>query len=216
MQTLPPQRLAAALLLATIAGCVDAVGFSELGGHFVSFMSGNSTRLGLHLADHEWRSAIFTLGLVALFVGGAAAGALIVERAGRAASAVILLGEAALLAGGAVLIDGPNPLLGAVLLPPAMGLANTFLPGAGHAPIGVTYMTGALVRIGTGLAALGREAGRAHGVLLDLSLWLALVAGVTLGGIGRLRYDGNVLFAPVAALVALGLAEAWFAVRRRT
>src|SRR6202012_2195503 len=91
MQSLPPDRIAAAVLLAAIAGCVDAVGFTELGGYFVSFMSGNSTRLGLHLAGHEWSSALFTFGLVVLFVGGAAAGALIAEHGGRFTSAVILL-----------------------------------------------------------------------------------------------------------------------------
>jgi uncharacterized membrane protein YoaK (UPF0700 family) len=215
MQTLPPQRLAAAILLAMIAGCVDAVGFTQLSGHFVSFMSGNSTRLGLHIADREWPSALFTFGLVTLFVGGAAAGALIIERAGRAAATVVLLCEAALLAGAAYLLNGWRPLLGAVLLPPAMGLANSFLPSAGHAPVGVTYMTGALVRIGTGLAAFGREPGRLRGVLLDLLLWLALVAGVALGEFGRLRFGGYVLLFPAAALTILGLAEAVFVLRRR-
>jgi uncharacterized membrane protein YoaK (UPF0700 family) len=212
MQTLPPERLAAAILLAAIAGCVDAVGFAELSGHFASFMSGNSTRLGLHLAAHEWRSALFTFGLVALFVGGAAAGALIVDRAGRAGGAAILLVEALLLAAAATLLDGTRPLMGAALLPPAMGLANAFLLGDGGVRVGLTYMTGTLVRIGIGLAALGTQ-GRARAVLLDILLWLALVVGVVLGGIGRVRYGGAVLLAPVAALVLMGLVEG-IAVRR--
>ena len=214
MQTLPPDRVAAAVLLAAIAGCVDAVGFTELGGYFVSFMSGNSTRLGLHLAQHEWRPALFTFGLVALFVGGAAAGALIVDRAGRAGTAAILLVEALMLAAAAALLDGPRPLTGAALLPPAMGLANAFLLGEGGVRVGLTYMTGTLVRIGTGLAALGTQ-GRARAVLLDILLWLALVAGVVLGGIGRVRFGGAVLLAPVAALVLLGLAEGIAARRGR-
>ena len=214
MQTLPPDRVAAAVLLAAIAGCVDAVGFTELGGYFVSFMSGNSTRLGLHLAQQEWRPALFTFGLVALFVGGAAAGALIVDRAGRAGTAAILLVEALMLAAAAALLDGPRPLTGAALLPPAMGLANAFLLGEGGVRVGLTYMTGTLVRIGTGLAALGTQ-GRARAVLLDILLWLALVAGVVLGGIGRVRFGGAVLLAPVAALVLLGLAEGIAARRGR-
>ncbi len=212
MQTLPLERLIAAVFLAIIAGCVDAVGFTELGGYFVSFMSGNSTRLGLHIATHEWRPALFTFGLIALFVGGAAAGALIVDHAGRAGAAAILLVEALILAVAATLLDGPKPLMGAVMLPPAMGLSNAFLLGEGGVRVGLTYMTGTLVRIGTGLTALGTP-GRGRAVLLDIMLWLALVGGVVLGGIGRVRFGGAVLLAPVAALVLIGLVEG-FALRR--
>ncbi|MEC8456884.1 MAG: DUF1275 family protein, partial [Pseudomonadota bacterium] len=40
-----------ALLLAGLAGYVDSLGFLHLGGVFVSFMSGNSTRLAANLAE---------------------------------------------------------------------------------------------------------------------------------------------------------------------
>ena len=39
-----------AIALAAQAGFIDALGFLKLGGLFVSFMSGNSTRLGVGLA----------------------------------------------------------------------------------------------------------------------------------------------------------------------
>jgi len=217
MQSLSPDRLAAAILLAAIAGAVDAVGFTELGGYFVSFMSGNSTRLGLHLAAHQWSSALFAGGLVALFVGGVAAGALVAERAGRRAAAVILLCEAILLTGASFLLEGPRPVMGAILLPPAMGLANVFLLGEGGVQLGLTYMTGTLVRVGIGLASLGtagRERGRGRAVALDLMLWLALVAGVVLGGIGRARFGGQVLLAPAVALLVMAMAETLIPRRR--
>lgn len=38
--------------LALLAGYVDAIGFLRLGGLFVSFMSGNSTRLAVALVGH--------------------------------------------------------------------------------------------------------------------------------------------------------------------
>lgn len=39
-----------------VAGYVDAIGFLMTGGFFVSFMSGNSTRLGIGLAEGSSRN----------------------------------------------------------------------------------------------------------------------------------------------------------------
>src|SRR3546814_5922632 len=71
-----------ALLLALVAGWADAVGFLQLGGFFVSFMSGNSTRLGVGVGSGFWREAGLAAGLMATFVGGVAFGNLIGDRAG--------------------------------------------------------------------------------------------------------------------------------------
>jgi uncharacterized membrane protein YoaK (UPF0700 family) len=67
-----------ACALSALAGYVDGIGFLHLGGLFGSFMSGNSTRMGVSLAQGQWLNAATALGLVALFVTGAAAGSLIV------------------------------------------------------------------------------------------------------------------------------------------
>src|SRR5260370_41193807 len=67
-----------ACALSAVAGYVDGIGFLHLGGLFVSFMSGNSTRMGVSLAQAQWLSAAEAFGLIALFVIGAAAGRLIV------------------------------------------------------------------------------------------------------------------------------------------
>ena len=45
MQTLAPVERWMAVLLAALAGYVDSIGFLQLGGLFVSFMSGNTTRM---------------------------------------------------------------------------------------------------------------------------------------------------------------------------
>jgi hypothetical protein len=68
-----PVRLLAASI-ALIAGFVDAIGFVGYGGTFVSFMSGNSTRIGAQAASVELRVIGLTAAIVAAFVGGVAIG----------------------------------------------------------------------------------------------------------------------------------------------
>ena len=62
-----------AACLAALAGYVDAIGFLKLGGLFVSFMSGNSTRLAVGLAELSGIAGL-ALAIVAAFVGGVVAG----------------------------------------------------------------------------------------------------------------------------------------------
>jgi uncharacterized membrane protein YoaK (UPF0700 family) len=45
------RNIALACALSTLDGYVDGIDFLHLGGLFVSFMSGNSTRMGVSLAD---------------------------------------------------------------------------------------------------------------------------------------------------------------------
>src|SRR5438045_203901 len=94
--------LALACALSALAGYVDGIGFLHLGGLFVSFMSGNSTRMGVSLAEAQWLSAAQALGLIALFVTGAAAGSLIVLGRGANRRPWLLLAEALLLAAAAL------------------------------------------------------------------------------------------------------------------
>ena len=61
------RNVALACALSALAGYVDGIGFLHLGGLFVSFMSGNSTRMGVSLAQGHWLNAIEALGLIALF-----------------------------------------------------------------------------------------------------------------------------------------------------
>ncbi len=51
------RNIALACALSLLAGYVDGIGFLHLGGLFVSFMSGNSTRLGVSLAEAQWWQA---------------------------------------------------------------------------------------------------------------------------------------------------------------
>jgi uncharacterized membrane protein YoaK (UPF0700 family) len=176
------RNIALACALSALAGYVDAIGFIHLGGLFVSFMSGNSTRMGVSLAEGKWMSAAEALGLIALFVIGAAAGSLIVLGRGVNRQPWVLLVEALLLAGAALCyaIGLPNIAVAAIVL--AMGLENAVFQIDGGAGLGLTYVTGALIKVGQ-LLALALSGGARWGWAPNLLLWAALVAGSLCGAL---------------------------------
>src|SRR6267142_653786 len=157
------RNIALACALSALAGYVDGIGFLHLGGLFVSFMSGNSTRMGVSLAEGHWLGAIEALGLVALFVIGAAAGSLIVL---------------------------------------AMGMENAVFQIDGGAGLGLTYVTGALVKVGQ-LAAEALTGGARWGWAPNLLLWAALVAGSLCGALAYYRINLAAIWFAAAAALAL-------------
>jgi uncharacterized membrane protein YoaK (UPF0700 family) len=171
-----------ACALSALAGYVDGIGFLHLGGLFVSFMSGNSTRMGVSLAQGQWLSAAEALGLIALFVIGAAGGSLIVLGRGVNRQPFVLLAEALLLAGAALCyaFGLSNAAVGAIVL--AMGLENAVFQIDGGAGLGLTYVTGALVKVGK-LLAEALTGGARWGWASNLLLWAALVAGSLCGAL---------------------------------
>lgn len=169
-----------ACALSALAGYVDAIGFLHLGGLFVSFMSGNSTRMGVSLAEGQWPSALESLGLIALFVVGAGAGSLMVLGRGANRQPWVLLVEALLLAAAALgyALGLSRFAVAAIVL--AMGLENAVFQIHGGGGLGLTYVTGALVKVGQ-LAAVALTGGARWGWAPNLLLWAALVAGSLCG-----------------------------------
>ena len=153
------RNLALACTLSALAGYVDGVGFLHLGGMFVSFMSGNSTRLGVELAEGHWSDAAQAIGLIALFVTGAAAGSLIVFTRSVHCQCWVLLAEGSLLVAAALSYTLGAPPLAVAAMVLAMGLENTVFQVEGGSGLGLTYMTGALVKVGQ-LAAAALTGGR--------------------------------------------------------
>jgi uncharacterized membrane protein YoaK (UPF0700 family) len=174
--------VALACALSALAGYVDGIGFLHLGGLFVSFMSGNSTRMGVSLAEGNWWSAAAALGLIALFVIGAAAGSLIVLGRGANRQPWVLLAEAGLLAVAALChtFGLSNAAVAAIVV--AMGLENAVFQIRGGAGLGLTYVTGALVKVGQ-LAAKALSGGARWAWAPNLLLWAALVTGSMCGAL---------------------------------
>jgi uncharacterized membrane protein YoaK (UPF0700 family) len=202
------RNISLACALSGLAGYVDGIGFLHLGGLFVSFMSGNSTRMGVSLAAGEWRPALDALGLIALFVTGAAAGSLIVLGRGAHRRPLVLLAEAVLLALAALCyaFGLSNIAVGAIVM--AMGLENAVFQADGGAGLGLTYMTGALVKVGQ-LLATALKGGPRFGWVPNLLLWAAMIVGAVMGGLAYHWINlAAIWFASGAALALSGMVAA--------
>lgn len=190
--------LAIAIGLAALAGFVDAVGFLRLGGFFVSFMSGNSTRAAVGIAERS-SHALIAAGLIASFVTGVTLGSLAGQAVGYKWRRVALLWLVAALLMAAALLPLPAA---AVCMALAMGATNVVFEQEGEISFGVTYMTGALVKLGQRLAALLRGSDRTGWIPYAL-LWLGLAGGATLGALAYPRLGMDALLAPALAAALL-------------
>ena len=190
---------ALALLLAALAGYVDAIGFIQIGGFFVSFMSGNSTRLAVGLM-HDATDWMRAAGLIAAFFLGVIAGSLTGRLARRRHRAVLGL-VALLLTLGAATGGAGWAMPSALLLALAMGAENATFERDGEVRVALTYMTGTFVKAGQRIAgALLGEDRKAW--LPHVALWLALVGGAVAGAAMQSLYGAAALWC--AAAVAAG------------
>jgi len=198
--------VALAAVLSGVAGYVDAIGFLKLGGFFVSFMSGNSTRLGVGLATGHVSAALTALTLIALFVAGVVLGALVARRAGEDRRARVMALEAVLLASAAALImagfDGPG--VAAMVL--AMGAENAVFQRNGDVGVGLTYMTGALVKAGQRIAA-ALTGGDRWAWRPFVLLWAGLTLGGALGAAAYLKFGVMALWGAAGLVAALAAAR---------
>lgn len=190
--------------LSALAGYVDAIGFLTLGGFFVSFMSGNSTRFGVAVATGEWHLAGTALGLIGLFVIGVVLGSTAARWAGEGRKFVVLGLEAVLLAVGAGLLSAGRPMLGMVPVVLAMGVENTVFQKGGDVRVGLTYMTGTLVRVGQRIATALHGGARWDWVPF-LLLWVGLAAGGALGALMFLRLGVAALWLATVVVAVLAL-----------
>lgn len=189
--------------MAGLAGYVDAIGFLKLGGLFVSFMSGNSTRLAVGLALGLPVAGV-AAGLIVAFVGGVVAGTIVTVAAGARRKPAALIGVTLLLACAAATDGRVSVGATTALLAAAMGMANTLFQHDGEVSVGVTYMTGALVKFAQRLAA-AMMGGPRWAWLPYLLLWCGLVGGAVLGALvyPRLGTVGITAAAGVAALLTV-------------
>ena len=159
--------------------------------------------MAVSLADGQWSGALEALGLIVLFVTGAAVGSLIVLGRSANRQALLLLTEALLLVAAALAHHLGQQALAVAAIVLAMGLENAVFQIDGGGGFGLTYVTGALVKVGQ-LLADAMTGGPRWGWLPNLLLWAALVAGAVGGALAYGRFNLGAIW--IAALVALALA----------
>ncbi len=184
--------LALACGMAFLAGATDVCGLLRLRDLFVSFMSGNTTMLGVALGHGDWKRAGLIAEVVGLFVAGAAAGAVLGTLAGRWHMAVVVAAVAAVLG---VPLLYPDWMPWALTF--AMGMLNAAISRVSGVAVSLTYVTGTLVKLGQGIghALLGRG-DRASA--LQAPLWLSLLAGAA----GAAQWTGQEPPWPLPVLAA--------------
>lgn len=200
MTRYPAPLAAAAVALAALAGFVDAVAWIELIGFFASFMSGNSTRVAIGIATGDTMAIRIGGGLILMFLSGVIAASVLSHRfVGRHKAPVMLLVTVALTTAACAAWWGyaMAPLL---LLAFAMGAENGVFNRDGEVTIGLTYMTGTLVRMGQQLAASLMRAPGDHAWGPYLTLWLGFVCGGVLGALASRTSLASAI--TVAAIVA--------------
>lgn len=203
MRDVTRRGLALSLVLSGVAGYVDAIGFIDTGGFFVSFMSGNSTQAGVDILEQGLASSLLPLTLVVAFVLGVAAGAMIGGNGRRRAWAVAASASAVALSAvlAAVVPTSPARFW---MLAFAMGALNTLYLSDGRARVAITYATGTLVSLGLAVAALltGRSGSAWRRPLL---LWGSLAGGAVVGAAAHRLGSGPALLFAAGVLAAAGV-----------
>lgn len=204
----PKSKLSLGLALTASAGFIDAIAFLELGGFFASFMSGNTTQLGIAIAGRPdvmgnvviWLPA----ALIALFFSGGFLGTLIVRSYGKAGSVGVMASVAAVLIVICILRhEGLMLIYPVLMLAAAMGAQNAAVQPIGSARLGVTYVTGTLFNSAADLAGYIRGEVPRWRWLQHFAVWLSLMIGAVCGGVGHYFLDLDALLIPTVVIVVV-------------
>ncbi|OZA95553.1 MAG: hypothetical protein B7X67_25390, partial [Rhizobiales bacterium 39-66-18] len=170
--------LVLATLMTAAAGYVDAVGYAQAGGLYLSFMSGNTTRLGTALAALNLHVLLGTAMVICAFVIGAVAGTLVVEAPVRRPMLAVLGVEIALLCGALALVAAGSLMPPLFLISIAMGMQNSAHQVVLGADVGKSFVTGTLFSFGQSLVAAAKGRVRPMECAIYGLSWLTFIAGV--------------------------------------
>lgn len=205
-----------AICLATVAGYTDGYGLRQF-NTFVSFMSGNTTSTGVYMGRRNFHSALPEAVAIFFFLLGTFLGHWIVDSKYRYSHRIVLVTSAALMAVFVILNLRVAFIaeVGIALLSVSMGIMNPAVARIGAESVNLTFVTGALNKIGShlALAARGMPPPDAQGPWdtqlrragVEGSLWLAFCAGAVLAGFVTKRVGGFELIPAVGILLFFAL-----------
>ncbi|KPM17998.1 YoaK family protein [Citromicrobium sp. WPS32] len=204
-------RKQAVFTLNFVAGWVDAVGFLALVGSvraFPSFMSGNSTKVVTDLVSGKTALAGMVAAVVLVFILGTIVSRLINNgvRLRETTALAAVAGVLWLAGAGAVSHWGDYALL--LVLAFGMGMINRALQGSNGFTVH-TFVSSAVVTIGSDIADAISGRGEWKQALLPLSIWGAILSGAFVGAILTLELGlFAALLGPAFAVSLLALANA--------
>ncbi|CAQ04998.1 DUF1275 domain-containing protein [Corynebacterium urealyticum] len=186
MESRPGERVLAGVF-AFIAGFIDSVGFLYLGGVFLSFMSGNTTRSATAIVDGNWDMVKVAGGCILFFLLGVINGAFTKRIVVRALDETrgrefVLVNVSFWFILSSVLIELEHHGAAIIALSIGVGTMNSIFERNGEVAIPLTYMTGTLVRTGQRFVDAFFD-GRHLVWILNLSLWLSLSVGAIAGAV---------------------------------
>ncbi|MGH9056676.1 MAG: YoaK family protein [Acidimicrobiales bacterium] len=228
-----PDRRVLALVLASVGGYVDAVGYIVLVRLFTAHQSGNSVALGVGIGQGEWLMAFDRVTPIAAYVVAVAIAAGLIELgrcAGiRATATPVLAGEIALLCvafaiGRSALVAGLIPATDvapyagtAAALAGAMGMQAAVLRRVEGIPVRTTFVTGILTNLAeTAVTSLLRRdpsgakrwrRARFSVPGLLAALWIWYLAGGVLGALADGAWSLEALGVPVAVIVVVAIVD---------
>lgn len=214
MGTFSRRERALAAAYAFVAGFVDSVGFVFLGGVFLSFMSGNTTRAATSLIDHDLDLAALAAGCLVFFLLGVMQGALVRRLArqrvalGYVRDIVVLNTDVMFVIASALILAG-HPHAGIVFVSLGIGSMNSIFERDGEVAIPLTYMTGTLVKMGQRF--VDAFFGGSHRIWLGhLIMWASLTGGAVAGALVYAHLGIAAIVVATAMLVLIS-ATVWLA-----
>lgn len=171
-----------ASILVIVAGYADAVGFLAFGA-FAGAMTGNTVLLGIALAEADFGAAAQSAIIIAAFLVGVAASAVL----GRRIPLVAVFGiEAAAIVAAAWIA----PLFAAPVLAFAMGLQNATMTRFAGASLNTVFLTGNLQRmmqdfVGRFTGSTKPPKSEAAESAMIVGLWAAYLGGVVAGALAH-------------------------------